>query len=191
MTDSTFHKQLSDVLTNALLHLYLEVTKSQKFFTTQARNQIIIRYIKPLVKDRRYALVKKKLKTIALMKPAGESIEKRLIQIVDSYQSVINPNDSEKLFRVLTHMEKSGIHSMLTESDDMDDQDILMVSEAQIAESFDADGLLLKPLTLFIKTEHPDVIERELSVLGFFSISTSTTPEKTPMYEFTLSPLNT
>ncbi|WP_051241118.1 DUF2913 family protein [Vibrio litoralis] len=191
MTDSTFHKQLSDVLTNALLHLYLEVTKSQKFFTTQARNQIIIRYIKPLVKDRRYALVKKKLKTIALMKPAGESIEKRLIQIVDSYQSVVNPNDSEKLFRVLTHMEKGGIYSMLTESDDMDDQDILMVSEAQIAESFDADGLMLKPLTLFIKTEHPDVIERELSVLGFFSISASTTPEKTSMYEFTLSPLNT
>lgn len=191
MTDSTFHKQLSDVLTNALLHLYLEVTKSQKFFTTQARNQIIIRYIKPLVKDRRYALVKKKLKTIALMKPAGESIEKRLIQIVDSYQSVVNPNDSEKLFRVLTHMEKGGIYSMLTESDDMDDQDILMVSEAKIAESFDADGLMLKPLTLFIKTEHPDVIERELSVLGFFSISASTTPEKTSMYEFTLSPLNT
>ncbi|MGO2324326.1 DUF2913 family protein [Vibrio casei] len=191
MTDSTFHKQLSDVLTNALLHLYLEVTKSQKFFTTQARNQIIIRYIKPLVKDRRYALVKKRLKTISLMKPAGESIEKRLLQIVDSYQSVINPNDSEKLFRVLTHMEKGGIHSMLTESDDMDDQDILMVSEAKIAESFDADGLMLKPLTLFIKTEHPDVIERELSVLGFFSISASTPPEKTSMYEFTLSPLNT
>ncbi|WP_162598468.1 DUF2913 family protein [Vibrio rumoiensis] len=191
MTDSTFHKQLSDVLTNALLHLYLEVTKSQKFFTTQARNQIIIRYIKPLVKDRRYALVKKRLKTISLMKPAGESIEKRLLQIVDSYQSVVNPNDSEKLFRVLTHMEKGGIYSMLTESDDMDDQDILMVSEAKIAESFDADGLMLKPLTLFIKTEHPDVIERELSVLGFFSISASTTPEKTSMYEFTLSPLNT
>lgn len=66
-----------------------------------------------------------------------------------------------------------------------------MVSEAKIAESFDADGLMLKPLTLFIKTEHPDVIERELSVLGFFSISASTTPEKTPMYEFTLSSLKT
>lgn len=187
MTDKTFHKQLSDVLTNALLHLYLEVTKSDKFVPTQTRNQIILKYIKPLVKDRRYALVKKKLKTIALMKPAGESIEKRLIQITESYQSVVNPNDSEKLFRVLTHMEKGGIQSILTDKDDMDDLDVLMVSETQVSESFDNDGSMLKPLSLFIRTDHPDIIERELNALNHFSITSSPTPQSTNLFEYTLS----
>ncbi|EJL6785718.1 DUF2913 family protein, partial [Vibrio alginolyticus] len=76
MSEQLYYKLLKSTFENALLHLYFKVSASQSFVKEEQRNKILIDFLKPKLKEQRYSLIKKNLKTICLMKNKFGSIEK-------------------------------------------------------------------------------------------------------------------
>ena len=67
---------LCDVIDNALLHLYLTVTETTRYTPIPKRNEALLRYLKPLVRDKAYRGARKELRSfLALGKKPGWGIE--------------------------------------------------------------------------------------------------------------------
>ncbi|CAK1702482.1 hypothetical protein VCRA2121O157_90113 [Vibrio crassostreae] len=76
MPECSYHQLLKVTFENTLLHLYFKVEASRGFVKEEQRNKIIINFLKPKVKQARYSAIKKRLKTVCLMKNKFGSIEK-------------------------------------------------------------------------------------------------------------------
>ncbi|WP_155486517.1 DUF2913 family protein, partial [Vibrio campbellii] len=89
MSDKSYHQLIQSTFENTLLHLYFKVNASSSYIKEDQRNKIIIDYLKPKLKQARYSTIKKKLKTVCLMKNKFGSIEKHLDGILSQYKTVI------------------------------------------------------------------------------------------------------
>ncbi|TOB99329.1 hypothetical protein CGJ93_24390, partial [Vibrio parahaemolyticus] len=125
MSEQSYHKLLKTTFENALLHLYFKVSASQNFVKEVQRNKILIDFLKPKLREQRYSLIKKKLKTICLMKNKFGSIEKHLSGIIQQYSSIKSKNDVDKLYDLLEQFEKAGFETKLIEETPTQNQDVV------------------------------------------------------------------
>ncbi|MEZ9134184.1 DUF2913 family protein, partial [Vibrio breoganii] len=91
----------------------------------EQRNKIIIDFLKPKVKQARYSTIKKKLKTVCLMKNKFGSIEKHLDDILSQYSTVETKNDVEKLYSLLEDFEIAGMKTKLIEETPQQESDVV------------------------------------------------------------------
>jgi hypothetical protein len=77
------YETLKNVCENALIHMYLEVSSSDRFIPKNARSQIIKKFIKTKVKLPKYKAIKPELKRLALVKTTI-SLESELCKLVDN-----------------------------------------------------------------------------------------------------------
>ncbi|EOX4961363.1 DUF2913 family protein [Vibrio alginolyticus] len=157
MSEQSYHKLLKSTFENALLHLYFKVSASQSFVKEVQRNKILIDFLKPKLRDQRYSLIKKKLKTVCLMKNKFGSIEKHLNGIVQQYSLIKSMNDVDKLYDLLEQFEKAGFETKLIEETPTQDQDVVYLDRAHINHCFDEiDNHQIAPISLLIHTEQLD-----------------------------------
>ncbi|MEZ9804564.1 DUF2913 family protein [Vibrio sp. 10N.261.55.B8] len=150
MSDQSYHQLLQSTLENTLLHLYFKIVDSQSYVKEEQRNKIIIDYLKPKIKQSRYGLIKKKIKTICLMKNKFGSIEKHLIGIVEQYSSIRCKNDVDKLYDLLERFEQSGFETMLIEETPDQQPEVVYLDRAHIDNCFDVENQQVAPISLFI-----------------------------------------
>ncbi|MGR5205261.1 DUF2913 family protein, partial [Photobacterium damselae] len=62
MDKTKYHALLSELIENSLLHLYGQVSASSRFVPTHKRNEILVRFLKPKVKQPQFKLVKTEIK---------------------------------------------------------------------------------------------------------------------------------
>ncbi|CAH8188306.1 conserved hypothetical protein [Vibrio aestuarianus] len=153
MQEKSYHQLIKSTFENTLLHLYFKVENSKGFVKEEQRNKIIIDFLKPKVKQVKYSLIKKKLKTICLMKNKFGSIERHLNGILSSYADIDTKNDVEKLYSLFERFEQSGLETKLIEETPNQEPDVVYLDRAHIDNCFsDENNSQIAPISLFIHT---------------------------------------
>ncbi|EID4422291.1 DUF2913 family protein [Vibrio vulnificus] len=153
MQEKSYHQLIKSTFENTLLHLYFKVENSKGFVKEEQRNKIIIDFLKPKVKQVKYSLIKKKLKTICLMKNKFGSIERHLNGILSSYADIDTKNDVEKLYSLFERFEQSGLETKLIEETPNQEPDVIYLDRAHIDNCFsDENNSQIAPISLFIHT---------------------------------------
>ncbi|EIK0844679.1 DUF2913 family protein [Vibrio parahaemolyticus] len=153
MQEKSYHQLIKSTFENTLLHLYFKVENSKGFVKEDQRNKIIIDFLKPKVKQAKYSLIKKKLKTICLMKNKFGSIERHLNGILSSYAAINTKNDVEKLYSLLNKFERNGLETKLIEETANQEPDVVYLDRAHIDNCFsDENNSQIAPISLFIHT---------------------------------------
>lgn len=93
-----------DVLDNALLHLYLSVAETNRFTPKAKRNEILVRYLKPMIKDMPFKKAKKEIKNlISLGRVTSCDLEAKLVELYElSKRYDQKVTDARQLFNLLT-----------------------------------------------------------------------------------------
>lgn len=158
MKSANDHNQLKATFENALLHLYIAVseikrTKQVKHVPEAARNQIIVNFIKPKLKDKNFSTIKKNLKTITMMGNKLGSIENHLKGIVHQYKSLSMKTDIDYLYDLFSSFEASGLETMLIEEKPESDlTNIVFIDRSHVDHCFSTENKQTAPLSLFIHT---------------------------------------
>lgn len=192
MQNDTYHKLLQDTVENTLLHLYFKAHASKAYLTEVQRNKIIIDFVKPLVKKPRYALIKKKLKTISLMKNQFGSIERHLLKVLNDYNHVATQNDVDKLYRLLSVFETDyGINSkLLNETPDEEETNLIYLDKEHIENCFDDNNRQVAPVSLFIHTERLEPFLKCLNEQLLFKYELYQGNEELNNYHYQLHPID-
>ena len=189
MSEQSYHKLLKTTFENALLHLYFKVSASQSFVKEVQRNKILIDFLKPKLREQRYSLIKKKLKTICLMKNKFGSIEKHLNRIIQQYSSIKSKNDVDKLYDLLEQFEKAGFETKLIEETPTQNQDVVYLDRAHINNCFDEiDNHQIAPISLLIHTEQLDKFTQCLDEQIHFKYEIFQVNESLKNYHYRLHP---
>ncbi|MBE8577870.1 DUF2913 family protein [Vibrio sp. OPT18] len=190
MNNDSYHKLLQTTFENTLLHLYFQVNGSKSFVKEEQRNKIIIDFLKPKLKQARYATIKKKLKTICLMKNKFGSIEKHLNSILSQYEVVSSKNDVEKLYSLLESFESEGMTTKLIEDTPVQEADVVYLDRAHIDNCFsDLDNAQIAPISLFIHTDNLSAFLKCLTEQLYFKFELFQANEELMNYHYQLHPI--
>ena len=191
MQDNSYHKLLQTTFENTLLHLYFQINDSKSFVKEEQRNKIIIDFLKPKLKHARYATIKKKLKTVCLMKNKFGSIEKHLDSILSQYSSVAAKNDVEKLYSLLESFESAGMATKLIEETPQQEANVVYLDRAHIDHCFsDDDNSQIAPISLFIHSENLSAFVKCLTEQLYFKFELYQENEELMNYHYQLHPIH-
>ncbi|MCT7947932.1 DUF2913 family protein [Shewanella septentrionalis] len=95
------------MLDNALIHLYLTVAETARFTPKAKRNDILVRYLKPMIKDKRYQQGKKEIRSlISLGRVASYDLESKIVGLYELSQHYDQQaTKAKQLFDLLTCIE--------------------------------------------------------------------------------------
>ncbi|AWB00860.1 DUF2913 domain-containing protein [Vibrio harveyi] len=189
MNNDSYHKLLQSTFLNTLLHLYFQIKSSKGFVKEEQRNKIIIDFLKPKLKQAQYATIKKKLKTICLMKNKFGSIEKHLDSILIQYSTVAAKNDVEKLYSLLERFEKAGMETKLIEETPQQEANVVYLDRAHIDNCFCDENSQIAPISLFIHTENLSAFLKCLTEQLYFKFELFQANEENRSYHYQLHPL--
>jgi hypothetical protein len=127
----------------------------------QTRNEILIKYLKPKLKDKRLTNIKKDIKLMLnVARKQGGNLEMRLHDL-NSQANRTKLVGAEKLYNLLVHLyDEEGIESRLFEEGSEAEPGILYMIEDQIEHGFDQEHNQVTPLSMLIQLERaPELIE--------------------------------
>ncbi|MCC9651040.1 DUF2913 family protein [Vibrio sp. MA64] len=189
MLKNSKHQLFKSTITNALLHLYLKVGVSSSFVTEEQRNKIIIDFLKPKLKQSRYRLIKKNLKTICLMKNKYGSVENHLNGILNEYLAKSLKNDVDKLYSVLEQFEIAGFDTKLIEETQTQEIDVVYLDRAHFDICFDDENQLIEPISLFIQTDQIEEFSACLEEQNYFEFEQLQAVQYLNKYHYKLCPM--
>lgn len=190
MSEHSYHQLLKSTFENTLLHLYFKVNIASHFVKEEQRNKIIIDFLKPKIKQARYSIIKKKLKTVCLMKNKFGSIEKHLESVLSQYSAIESQNDVDKLYALLERFEKSGLETKLIEETPKQEMDVVYIDRAHIDNCFDNENRQITPISLFIHTNELDRFTEYLTTQPYFTFELCQASEKLNNYHYKLHPIS-
>ncbi|WP_340642471.1 DUF2913 family protein [Photobacterium damselae] len=156
MSNSPYHALLSNVVDNALLHLYSKVSASTRFAPTIKRNEILVHYLKPKLKSPKYKRVKAELKTmIGIGRKQEGNLEVKLIelnQLANKHRQ--DTTDAHSLFQLMELLDAEyDFDSKLFNPDIISVSDVIYILPDHIEHCFADDGKQVAPVSLFIESE--------------------------------------
>ena len=188
MAEYSYHQLLKSTFENALIHLYFKVKASRSFTKEEDRNKIIIDFLKPKIKLARYHNIKKKLKTICLMKNKFGSIERQLVSILSQHSAIESKNDVDKLYSLLDCFELVGLETKLIEETPKQEDNVVYLDRAHIDNCFDDENRQIAPISLFIHTYELDAFIRCLTEQLYFRFERYQANEELSNYHYQLHP---
>ena len=149
----------SDVIDNGLLHLYLTVAETSLFTPRAKRNEILVRYLKPMMKDKQYQVAKSELRSlIGLGRNASCDLEAKLVELRNlSLRYDKNATDAQRLFNLLTIIESGlGFRSrfLSSPSDTLREPNVIYMLQEHVENGFIESGEQVAPVSLFLESDH-------------------------------------
>lgn len=150
-----YFQAFNELVTNALLALCCSIKNDGGYWTVKKRNEYLVKFIKPKVKQTQFANCKKEIKTmLSIGRHAGGNLEQRLWEMNDvnlSYQARFSQAD--ELYIMLTDIfEQHQFPSMLENTNEAMEVDTLYMTQEEIEKGFDAENIQIKPLAMTVKT---------------------------------------
>ncbi|WP_340700650.1 DUF2913 family protein [Vibrio harveyi] len=159
--DFEYYHNLHDTVTHALLHLLGKVSTTPRHVPVAARNEILVKYLKPKVKDKRLANIKKDIKLMLnVARKKGGNLEMRLYDL-NTQANRTKLIGAEKLYSLLVYLyDEEGIESRLFEEGSEPETGVLYMIEEQIEHGFDQQHMQVAPLSMLIQLERaPELID--------------------------------
>lgn len=106
MNDFDYYLQLNRLIDNALLHLLSSVAASERMLPTPRRNDILVHFLKPKLKDKEYKLVRKDVRAmLQVARRLNGNLERKLYALTALSES-LGLTDLERLYRLFTYLEQ-------------------------------------------------------------------------------------
>lgn len=167
-------QQLLDISTNALLHL--EFKKLDKRLTQTEQNNLLVQYLKKIIKNDKYRTVKKSTKSWLLR---GRKVGVCLESILNNDRERILQTSSTDLYRFVDLIEdvEAQLHTQVQYSlahninlNARFGKVLVCVVDEDLTSSFDDDGLMIKSTQLLFigSTEHKDIFSTAIDQSGYF-----------------------
>ena len=167
-------QQLLDISTNALLHL--EFKKLDKRLTLTEQNNLLVQYLKKIIKNDKYRTVKKSTKSWLLR---GRKVGVCLESILNNDRERILQTSSTDLYRFVDLIEdiEAQLHTQVQYSLAHNinlkarfGKVLVCVVDEDLTSSFDDDGLMIKSTQLLFigSTEHKDIFSAAIDQSGYF-----------------------
>lgn len=151
--DFDYYRTLHQTITHALLHLLFQVSTSSRFVPIAKRNEILLKYLKPKMKNKAYAAIKKDIRLmVQTARTKGGNLEMKLYQLNEKAKK-IKIAGAEKLYSLLVYLyDEEGIESRLLEEGTEAEPNVLYLLEEHIEHGFD-NMTQITPLSMFIQHE--------------------------------------
>ncbi|AIS58324.1 DUF2913 family protein [Vibrio coralliilyticus] len=156
--DFEYFYSLSSLVTDALLHLLCHVAASPRHVPANKRNEILVRFLKLKLKEKRYANVKKDIKLmIRVGRDKHANLEHKLYDLHDR-ASRTKVGGVERLYQLLSALqEEKGIASSLFEEGEKTQPGVVYMLEEHIEHGFDHSNDQVAPISLLYQA--PDAQE--------------------------------
>lgn len=167
--DFEYYHNLHDIVTHALLHLLGKVSTTPRHVPVAARNEILVKYLKPKVKDKRLANIKKDIKLMLnVARKKGGNLEMRLYDL-NSQANRTKLVGAEKLYNLLVHLyDVEGIESRLFEDGSEAEPGVLYMIKDQIEHGFNHEQKQVAPLSMLIQLERAPELINSINQHGLF-----------------------
>lgn len=164
------YQALDEIVTNALLALYLTMSQQGGYWTTKRRNELLVKFIKPKVKRPQFSTCKNELKTmLSIGRSVTGNLEQKMWgvnQLNLGYQAKFSQAD--ELYIMLTEIfEQHQFPTMLEDPTNEMERDTLYMKEKSIEQGFDEDNNQIKPLAMTVKTHRLEALIEALKAKGF------------------------
>ncbi|WP_220783487.1 DUF2913 family protein [Shewanella sairae] len=162
-----------DVLDNALLHLYITVAETERFTPKAKRNEILVRYLKPMIKDKRYQQGKKEIKSlISLGRVASCDLESKLVELHELSQRYDQyASEAKRLFDLLTRIESElGIPTKFLNvlGDSQTFPNTIYMLQEHVENGFIVSGEQVAPVSLFLESDKVTTLVDFINGTGLF-----------------------
>lgn len=173
MIKQTYYQMCSSLVVNALIHLYISISDSNGNVSVVRRNEILVKYLKPFLKDERYRYIKnetRKLVTIGRQKMAN--LELKLVEVDELLKkSLIDVTDAQNLFDLLEIVRvKHGVESRFILNDEVRKPQFIYLLRSHVENGFSDAGRQVAPVSLFYESPFYDKLEAALSDEGLFKV---------------------
>ncbi|KAA8597701.1 hypothetical protein F0Z19_3856 [Vibrio cyclitrophicus] len=173
MSNYKYEQLLSITIDNALLHLWISVATTEQYVSREARSQILVKWFKPKIKQAKYKLIKKDLRSIVLTGRANANLlEKRLCELRElSLSNRKKVNDMHKLHYLLEHLnEDYGIKADLTEGVVEYQPNTLYVSKKNLEDCFSEGKCQVKPILMILSGINIFTLTSYIQKFGFHKV---------------------
>lgn len=162
MSNYQYEQQLSRVVDNALLYLWITVAGMRGYTRRSVRNQLLVSWLKPKVKDSQYKLIKKELKEMLLAGKHPESqLEESLCELSKlstDYKDKLT--DMHRFYYLLECLRMDhSIHADLSDNLEYCRVDTIYAYQKDVEECF-CDNNQIKPLRMFVLSSELDNVIR-------------------------------
>ena len=153
---------------NALLHLYMRCEDEKRFVPLKRRNEWLVQYLKPFIKNDEYRPLRKDIKTLIIGgRKNTANIEQqliRLLSLVDTFD-----NDVEHFYSLLSQLEDNlSLPSSIFDKDKPAQEHHIYVLGEHVDSAFTKEGLQVAPLALVVNSSRWQKIEAEVDQHGHF-----------------------
>ncbi|TRY15816.1 DUF2913 family protein [Shewanella hanedai] len=162
-----------DVIDNCLLHLYLTTAETSRFTPKIRRNEILVRYLKPMIKVKRYQASKKEIRRLlALARTESCDLEAKLIELRNlSLRHDKNATDAKRLFNLLSIIESGlGFPSRFLSSPSETQRvpNMIYMLQEHVENGFIESGEQVAPVSLFLESDHVTKLIDLINDTGLF-----------------------
>ncbi|MFA0072110.1 DUF2913 family protein [Vibrio cyclitrophicus] len=188
--DSHYYHTFHTLVLNALLHLLLTVSMSNRFVPVPKRNEILTKYLKPKLKEKYFSGLKKDIRLmLGIAKSKQGNLEKRLYEL-HSLADECKPTDLSKLLELLVYLnDEANIDSKVYEEGQETLPNVLYMVESHIEHCFDENEMQIAPISMLIHTPFPDEIIETVHKFNRFSCEMKQWDKETNHVHLLLHPL--
>lgn len=156
---SAYNRLLYNFCQNALMHLYISLAGTTRFTPIAARNDILKKYIKPLVKDKECKDIKSDLKRILSIAKKGD-IERCINTLLNElFISDEKQQTIDKAIHLLAEIcEKTGLTVRVSERNDIPDENSCHLLSEHLFNRINAHGEVIQPLSLLVYSSEKERI---------------------------------
>lgn len=152
----TYYQMVSSVVTNALIHLYLTISDSPWHVTIAKRNEILVKFIKPIHKDHRFKFIRNETrKILSIGRQKGANLELKLIEIGGLItKNTEDVTDAHKLFDLLELVRvKHGIESRFILDGETRKSKFIYLLRSHVEYGFAETGEQIAPVSVFMNRQ--------------------------------------
>lgn len=171
MKNVRYFSLIEMIVVDSLLHLYLLISDSKGFVPSAKRNEILVRYIKPKLKDDNYKNAKPELKRLLIIgRSKTGNLENKLNEI---YAHVLhemnNVTDAQRLFDLLEDLKhQHKLDSKFIIDNEARKPKFIYLLQSHIENCFGEKGEQVAPISLFLESPRANELEGMINETGLF-----------------------
>lgn len=164
--DFKYYHNLDRVITNALL---CSVAMTPRYVPVAKRNEILVKFLKPMLNDKSLANIRKDLKLMIITtRHKGSNLEMKLYELHEKANHVVI-NGAERLYSLLTYLyDEKGIESKLFDENDEAQPEVLYMLADHIEHCFNANQQQVAPLSMLIQSQQAQELIDVINQHGWF-----------------------
>ena len=172
LSELPFQKVMKNLVDNSLLHLYITVAKTPRIVPVNKRNEILVRHLKPMLKDSRYRRIKNELRRLlSTGRSAQGDLEAQLIEVQGfALQADQDATDAQKLFKLLETLRyEQGLNSRFVSEKERRPSGFLYILRDHIDNGFNEAGEQVATVSLFLESDKIYGLAEAIEKTGLFN----------------------